>query len=134
MKVMNVLLAADGSKFSEAATRALASQMQPEGVEVLVLQVIEPHVFSTPLQEGEIGICVEPRRLAVCGRACARKKEMIPRSDPSVSHSDFVFRVFDLPVEIDPSQVTARFNGRVLEIDLSRARVAPAVRAQANTD
>ena len=83
-------------------------------------------------QEGEIEICVEPRRLAVCGRACARKKGTIPGSDPSLSYSGFVFRVLDLPAEIDPSQITARFNGRVFEIDLPRARVAPAVRVRAN--
>jgi HSP20 family molecular chaperone IbpA len=83
-------------------------------------------------QEGEIEICVEPRRLAVCGREDARKKETIPGSDPSLAYSDFVFRVLDLPAEIDPSQVTARFNGRVLEIELPRARLAAAVRVRAN--
>jgi HSP20 family protein len=83
-------------------------------------------------QKGEIEICVEPRRLAVCGRACAREKEMIPGSEPSVSYSDFVFRVLDLPVEVDLSQVTARFNGPILEIDLPRARVAPTVRFHAD--
>jgi hypothetical protein len=83
-------------------------------------------------QEGEIEIRVEPGRLTVCGRACARAKEMALGSDDSVSHSDFVFRVLDLPVEIDPSQVTARFNGRVLEIDLPRVPMAPTVRVRAN--
>jgi HSP20 family molecular chaperone IbpA len=57
---------------------------------------------------------------------------MIPGSDPAVSHSDFVFRVLDLPVEVDPVQVTARFKGPILEIDLTRPRVAPAVRVLAN--
>jgi nucleotide-binding universal stress UspA family protein len=47
---MKILLAVDGSKFSLAAKRALASQMRPEGAEVLVLQIVEPHIFSTPPQ------------------------------------------------------------------------------------
>ena|SRR5579872_3645321 len=47
---MRVLLAVDGSKFSEAATRALASQLRPEGTEILVLEVVEPRTFSTPPQ------------------------------------------------------------------------------------
>jgi HSP20 family protein len=82
-------------------------------------------------QPGKIEICVEPRRLAVCGKACARKKETIPGSDSAVSHPDFVFRVLDLPVEVDPSQVAARFRGPILEIELPRARMAQMVRVQA---
>jgi hypothetical protein len=40
----------DGSEFSRAATQALASQLRPEGAEVLVLRVVEPHIFSIPPQ------------------------------------------------------------------------------------
>ena len=47
---MKILLATDGSKFSEAATQFVASQFRAEGAEVLVLQVVEPLVFSTPPQ------------------------------------------------------------------------------------
>ena len=47
---MKILLAVDGSEFSQAATQALASQMRPEGAEVLVLRVVEPHIFSIPPQ------------------------------------------------------------------------------------
>ena len=47
---MKVVLAIDGSSFSEAATRALASQICAEGTEVLVLEVVEPIVYSTPPQ------------------------------------------------------------------------------------
>jgi HSP20 family molecular chaperone IbpA len=83
-------------------------------------------------QEGEIEICVEPRRLAVCSRVCARKKEMISRSDPLSGYADLVFHVLDLPVEVDPSQVTARFNGAILMIDLPRRSAAPAARVQTN--
>jgi nucleotide-binding universal stress UspA family protein len=47
---MKILLAIDGSKFSEAATKALASQFIPQNSEVLAFQVVEPLVFSTPPQ------------------------------------------------------------------------------------
>jgi nucleotide-binding universal stress UspA family protein len=47
---MKILLAIDGSGFSQAATQALVLQMRPEGVEVLVLRVVEPRIFSTPPQ------------------------------------------------------------------------------------
>lgn len=47
---MKVVLAVDGSSFSEAATHALASDVRPEGAEVLVLEVVEPLVYSVPPQ------------------------------------------------------------------------------------
>jgi len=47
---MKVLLASDGSKFSEAAGQMIVSDFRTQGAEVLVLQVVEPLVFSTPPQ------------------------------------------------------------------------------------
>ena len=47
---MKILLAVDGSEFSRAATQALVTQTRPEGAEVLVLQVVEPRIFSIPPQ------------------------------------------------------------------------------------
>lgn len=47
---MKILLAIDGSKYSEAATQTVASQINPKGAEVLILQAVEPLVFSTPPQ------------------------------------------------------------------------------------
>lgn len=39
---MKLLLAIDGSKFSEAATQAVITQVRPEDTEVRVLHVVEP--------------------------------------------------------------------------------------------
>jgi len=47
---MRILLAVDGSEFSQAAANALVSQMRPENAEVLVLRVVEPRIFSIPPQ------------------------------------------------------------------------------------
>jgi nucleotide-binding universal stress UspA family protein len=47
---MKILLAVDRSKYSEAATQMLSREFRAEGTEVLVLQVVEPLVFSTPPQ------------------------------------------------------------------------------------
>ena len=47
---MKILLAVDGSKYSDAAVQALASKIRKEDAEVLVLQVVEPKIFSTPPQ------------------------------------------------------------------------------------
>jgi hypothetical protein len=53
---MKVLLATDGSKFSEAATRAIISQCRPEGTEVKVLNVVDfplliPNVYAAQFRE-----------------------------------------------------------------------------------
>ena len=47
---MKLLLAVDGSKYSDAAVQMLLSKIRKEDTEVLVLQVVEPRIFSTPPQ------------------------------------------------------------------------------------
>jgi nucleotide-binding universal stress UspA family protein len=47
---MKILLAVDDSKYSQAAAQALSSGFREAGTEVLVLQVVEPFVFSAPPQ------------------------------------------------------------------------------------
>ena len=57
---MKILLAVDGSRYADAAVQTLASKIRKEDAEVLVLQVVEPKMFSTPPQivsgyEPEVG-------------------------------------------------------------------------------
>jgi nucleotide-binding universal stress UspA family protein len=47
---VKILLAIDDSRFSQAATRRLASQVRVQDAEVLVLEVVEPLIFSNPPQ------------------------------------------------------------------------------------
>jgi len=47
---MKILLASDGSKFSEAAGQMIVSNFRSQGAEVLVPQVVESLLFSTPQQ------------------------------------------------------------------------------------
>jgi nucleotide-binding universal stress UspA family protein len=47
---MKILLAIDGSNFTEAATRSVISLLRAEASEVQVLQIVEPAVFSSPPQ------------------------------------------------------------------------------------
>lgn len=47
---MRILLATDGSSFSEAAVQTVASLIRPEGAEVLVLEVVEPLTYFVPPQ------------------------------------------------------------------------------------
>jgi len=47
---MKILLATDGSKFSEAAIEAVATLVIPKNTEVLILQVVETPAYSAPPQ------------------------------------------------------------------------------------
>jgi len=47
---MKILLATDGSTFSEAAEKTVTTMIRPQDVEVLVLQAVEPLVFAVPPQ------------------------------------------------------------------------------------
>ena len=64
--------------------------------------------------EGNVDVCVEPRRLILCGRLSALENR------GSNSELGTGYLLLDLPVEVEPSHVHARFNGRILEIDLYR--------------
>lgn len=45
---MKILLATDGSTFSETAARSVAAQFKPQDTEVMVVEVVEPFVYSAP--------------------------------------------------------------------------------------
>ena len=47
---MKILLATDGSRYSDAAAKMIASQRLAEGGQVQVLRVVEPAVYSNPPQ------------------------------------------------------------------------------------
>ena len=49
---MRLLLAIDDSKFSEAATKAVIAQCQPQGTEVKVLNVVD---LAIPLPTSDAG-------------------------------------------------------------------------------
>ena len=74
---MKILLAIDDSKFSQAATEALASHVRPQEAEVLVLQVVEPWVYSTPPQ-------MAPWYSPEMG---ARRKEEAKQAEETVAHA-----------------------------------------------
>lgn len=71
--------------------------------------------------EGVIEVCVEPRRLTICGNARQVEENPTVGGNGSGSRGD-IFRVLDLPVSIDPSQAKARFKGRILEVDLPKVQ------------
>jgi hypothetical protein len=81
---------------------------------------------AAAFQEGTTEIWVAPPKITICGK---------PRRDKVDAHRHrigirpdgaMIFHVLDLPVEIDPSYVTAKFNGPSLEILLRKAQAAAA--------
>jgi nucleotide-binding universal stress UspA family protein len=47
---MKILLATDGTKYSEAATQAITATFDPKNSNILILQAVEPLSYSTPPQ------------------------------------------------------------------------------------
>ncbi len=66
--------------------------------------------------EGEVEICVEPRHLTICGT----ERTCLPGAVSKFPDRPII-RTLELPIEIQPSQASAKFKGRTIEIDLPRA-------------
>ena len=86
---------------------------------------------AAAFEEGTIEIWVAPRKITICGKprvdkADAHRKHIGPH--PS---GELIFHALDLPVEVDPSHVTAKFNGSSLEILLRKAQAKPKQEARA---
>jgi len=73
--------------------------------------------------DGVVELFVEPRRLTMCGFDRSRRPLPAPPGEPASPRRDFIFRVHEFDVEVDPGGVTARFNGPVLNIYLPKANV-----------
>jgi hypothetical protein len=72
-------------------------------------------------KEGPIEICVEPRRLAIFGKQRTSTGNNMLTGDPYNTQEKEIVRILDLPVEIDPSRATARFDHCMLEMSLPKA-------------
>jgi hypothetical protein len=86
---------------------------------------------STCFDEGPIEMWLEPRRLTVCGFDPNRKPFPVPPGQPERLRRDWIFRVHEFAVELDPSGVIARFNGPALDIYLTKAGAHVETRAMA---
>lgn len=82
-------------------------------------------------EEGTIEIWVAPRQLTICGKPRVDKADAHRKHIGSHPSGEMIFHALDLPVEIDPSHVTAKFNGSSLEILLRKAQSKPKQEARA---
>jgi hypothetical protein len=97
--------------------QAESEVLRPLNCGFLVLDhSIELSTDTLCFAEGEIQICVEPRHLMIYGTVAGSAPEI----DANPARYSIV-RTLELPLEIEPSEASARFKGRTIEIDLPKA-------------
>jgi len=113
--------------------RAESEIMRPLSCGFLISEnKIELTADVASFNEGEIEICVEPRRLMICGTGRASKAGKSPEGNAAHPGNDSIFRFLNLSHSVKPSEATARFKGRVLEIELPTAQRIQTVRTVKN--
>ena len=76
----------------------------------------------------DVEVHVEPRRLIICAKRQESVEQQTERVFPMGKMSDEVFRVLDLPFEIDPHKMTAILEHAVLEVPLQKVEPRKKVR------
>ena len=79
----------------------------------------------------EIKVSLEPHRLIISGRAETREDHQSRKHTQSRGHERMIFRVVDLPAEVDLSKVKATLNDATLEVVMPKADPAKSVRVEA---
>jgi HSP20 family molecular chaperone IbpA len=120
----------DAGDWYQAATEILA-QVPAEIAESETQFTIVAEVRG--FSENDLEVHVLPRCVCITGKKQGRSEQWEEILASSERHPYRIFRVFDLPSEIDPSRVDARISDGSLEIKLGKAgsrKVVP-VRAKA---
>jgi HSP20 family protein len=78
----------------------------------------------------QIKVSVEPHRLSISGKAEPCEDHHSGKHADSVRHAQMMFRVIDLPAEIDLSKAKAAFNDGTLEVVLPKAVPVKSVRVE----
>ena len=74
-------------------------------------------------EEGTLEILVSPRRVTICGKPRNPRIGEVTKGKKSQGKNEIVFRTLELPVDVEPSAVTAKLNGPILEICFPKAHV-----------
>jgi len=83
---MKILLAIDGSKYSDATVQALALQIRKENAQVLVLQIVEPRIYSTPPQ---MAAGYQPEMAEIMKEQFKQAQESVDRSATTLRSAGF---------------------------------------------
>jgi HSP20 family molecular chaperone IbpA len=100
-----------------------------ESAETIVFRAQLPGSFTA----AQLSVSVEPHRLIVSGES----RVMTTCADTQGTHTEWrpqrIFRLEELPVEVDPSKTTAELKGETLEISMPKgsALKAPGPKAEA---
>jgi HSP20 family molecular chaperone IbpA len=78
----------------------------------------------------EIKVSLEPRRLSVSAKAESHGNHQSRKHAHSLGHTQLMFRVIDLPCQVDLSKAKATFNGDTLEVLMPKATPAKSVRVE----
>jgi nucleotide-binding universal stress UspA family protein len=117
---MKILLATDGSTFSEVAEKTLMATVIPQGAEVLVLEVVEPLMFATP-PEMAPGYAPEQaarmKEIIDLGKkrtdlAASRLHSAGFKAEPRVVESDVRNGILDTAAEWKPDLIVLGSHGR----------------------
>ena len=79
------------------------------------------------LEEGTIEILISPRHVTICGKPRNPRIGEVAEEKGSQEKNEIVFRTLELPVDVEPSAVTAKLNGPILEICFPKAHVKAGV-------
>ncbi len=78
----------------------------------------------------EIKVSLEPRRLSISGKTEPLENQKSEKHPHSHRHAQLMFRVIDLPCEVDLSKAKASFNDGRLEVAMPKAAPARSVRVE----
>ncbi len=78
----------------------------------------------------EIKVSLEPRRLSISGRAEAHEDHRSGKHSHLPGHAHLMYRVIELPAEVDLSKAKATFSDAGLEVTMPKAAPAKSVRVE----
>ena len=113
---MQILLAVDDSKFSDAALQVVIAQIPPQGTEVLVLHVVEPITLSPPPQMSA-GYAPELESRVKDGRELVEREAQRLRTagfkaDGAVENGDIREKIIDAAAEWRADLIVMGSHGR----------------------
>jgi HSP20 family protein len=69
----------------------------------------------------DLEVSVEPRRLAISGKRETKEERAKGAAVYREQCSDQIFRVLDLPADVDPTKTTAKLKDGILELEIPKA-------------
>jgi HSP20 family protein len=77
--------------------------------------------------EKELEVAIEPTRLTISGKRESRKEGKKGKTAYSETYSNEIFRVVELPAEVDTGEATATLNDGILQLAVPKAAKARTV-------